>query len=79
MVFRGAESMTPVDKQVLANVVIDPDAWYDHVLKTFGEQRANAMLAAKVERHYADYVRESEKPDYQNRAMREESEKQMTR
>lgn len=63
--------MTPVDKQVLQHVVMDADAWYDHVLRTFGETRANAMLAAKVERHYQDYVRESARLGYRNRAERE--------
>lgn len=63
--------MTPVDKQVLHHVVMDADAWYDHAIKTFGETRANAMLAAKVERHYQDYVRESAKPDYKTRAERD--------
>lgn len=63
--------MTPIDRQVLANVVVDVDAWYDHALKTFGEARATAMLAAKVERHYQNYVSESAKPDYKTRAERD--------
>lgn len=63
--------MSPLDKQVLSHVVVDADVWYSHALKTFGEATANAMLAAKVERWYQDYVRESAKPDYKTRSERE--------
>lgn len=63
--------MTKSDLDCLAHVVIDPQAWYDHVIKTFGEARAEAMLAAKVERHWENYVQESAKPDYKSRLERE--------
>ena len=63
--------MTKSDFDCLAHIVIDPQAWYDHVVKTFGEVRAEAMLAAKVERWWADYTTASAKPDYKTRAERE--------
>ena len=63
--------MTKSDFDCLAHVVVDPQAWYDHAVKTFGEARAEAMLAAKVERHWADFVTESARPDYKTRLERE--------
>ena len=63
--------MTKSDFDCLAHVVVDPQAWYDHGVKTFGEERAQAMLAAKVERHWQSYVTESEKPDYKTRIERD--------
>ena len=63
--------MTKSDFDCLANVVVDPQAWYDHGVKTFGEARADAMLAAKVERHWQSYVAESAKPDYKTRIERD--------
>ena len=66
--------MTQSDFDCLAHIVVDPQAWYDHGVKTFGEQRAEAMLAAKVERHWQSYVVESAKPDYKTRTEREQAE-----
>ena len=66
--------MTKTDFDCLAHVVVDPQAWYDHVVKTFGEQKAQAMLAAKVERWWQEYTIESAKPSYKTRAMRDADE-----
>ena len=63
--------MTKSDFDCLAHVVVDPQAWYDHAVKTFGERKAEAMLAAKVERWWAEYTRESAKVEYKTRAQRE--------
>ena len=66
--------MTKSDFDCLAHVVLDPNAWYDHAVKTFGEAKAEAMLAAKVERWWAEYARESAKPQYRNRVERDADE-----
>lgn len=63
--------MTQSDKDVLAYIVIDPDEWYSHAIETFGQQKADAMLAAKVERWWDEWKIESSKPDYLTRAQRE--------
>ena len=63
--------MTQSDFDCLAHVVLDPQAWYDHAVKAMGQQRADAALAAKVERWWNEYTTESAKPDYQTRAQRE--------
>ena len=63
--------MTKSDFDCLAHIVVDPQAWYDHGVKTFGEARAEAMLAAKVERWWVEYVRESAKPQYKTRSERD--------
>ncbi len=54
------------DKAILAHVVIDPDAWIDHALKTVGEQ----AVTAKVERWKPDYLKEKERlgENYKTRA-----------
>lgn len=71
--------MTPTDRACLAHIVVDSDAWYDHALKTFGEQKAEAMLAEKVERWWAEYTRDSVKPDYKTRLQREATLEAITR
>ena len=63
--------MTKSELDCLAHVVTDPDAWYDHAVKTFGQQRADAMLAAKVERWWSEYIQASAQPDYKTRAVKE--------
>ena len=63
--------MTKSDFDCLAHIVVDPQAGYDHVVKTFGEPKTEAMLAAKVERHWQSYVTESAKVGYKTRAERE--------
>ena len=63
--------MTKTDFDCLAHVVVDPQAGYDHAVKSFGETRAEAMLAAKGEIHLQSYVTESAKPDYKTRSERE--------
>ena len=63
--------MTKSEFDCLSHVVLDPQAWYDHALRTFGEEKANSFLAAKVERHWNSYVTESAKPDYKTRIERD--------
>ena len=63
--------MTNDQKAVLAHVVVDPDAWYQHAINTFGQEQADQFLEKKVERHRADYELESQKSGYKNRAEHE--------
>ena len=63
--------MTKEQRIVLAHVVIDPDAWWAHAVKVFGEAKAGEMLAAKVARHKSDYELSMQKGGYKTRAERE--------
>lgn len=62
------------DRDVLAHVVIDPDAWFAHVLKTFGEEKATELLAQKVVRWKPDYEMALAAGIYKNRAERDAEE-----
>lgn len=64
------------NREVLAHVVVDPDAWLDHVVTTFGEEKAKEMLLAKVERWKPEYIADKERlgSEYKNRAARDEEE-----
>lgn len=42
--------MLKEDLEVLAWVVVDPDAWYANAVKVFGDERAQEMLASKLAR-----------------------------
>lgn len=64
--------MTEPEREVLAFVVVDPDAWYEHVLKTFGKERAEELLRAKVATHWSAY-KIARAGDYKTRAEREKS------
>jgi len=55
------------DKAVLAHVVVDPDEWVSHALKTVGKQ----AVTAKIEKYRADYLLKKDLPGYQTRAERE--------
>lgn len=70
--------MTQDELDCLAYVVIDPESWYDHAIKTFGQQKAEAMLAAKVQRWWNEWKIESSKPNYLTRAQREAQGKKET-
>ena len=67
--------MNDEQKLVLAHVVIDPDAWYQHAINTFGQEKANQFLAEKVARHKPAYEQAIKKPGYKNRAEREAEER----
>ncbi len=43
--------MTDDQKQILAQIVADPDAWYAHAIEYGGQQWADECLAAKVATH----------------------------
>lgn len=63
--------MTQDEFDCLAYVVIDPNEWEQHAIKTFGAEKAQAMLAAKVERWWKEFKIASAQPGYQTRAERE--------
>jgi hypothetical protein len=63
--------MNNEQKLVLAHVVVDPDAWYEHAITTFGQEKADQFLAEKVTRHQADYDKAAKESNYKNRAQRE--------
>jgi hypothetical protein len=62
--------LTIEDKAILAHVVLNPDVWVDHTLKTVGEQ----AVMAKIERWRPHYEAEKIKPDYKNRVERDTAE-----
>ena len=63
--------MKPEQRDVLAHVVADPDAWWRHAVATFGEGPAVLHLEAKVARHRAEYTKAAAQPGYKPRAERE--------
>jgi hypothetical protein len=64
------------DREILAHVVEDPDAWLTHAVNTFGEEKAALCLANKVEKWKPVYEAEKVKPDYMNRVQRDAIEKE---
>jgi hypothetical protein len=77
--------MTQDQKDVLAHVVIDADAWdahqRAHFIQKHGEKEgtriANANLLAKVKRirEKTDFLRVKDAPEYKNRIARDADEK----
>lgn len=63
--------LTKNQREVLAYVVVDPDAWYTHAVATFGQSVADQHLAAKVKRHEDSYLSAKKELDYKTRAERE--------
>ncbi len=65
--------MTEEQRAVLAHVVIDPDAWYDHAISVFGRQKARECLVEKVDRWRPSYedALAQEGAGYRARAERE--------
>ena len=59
------------DKVVLAYVVIDPDAWLAHAVKTFGKEQATIFLKQKVDRWRPEYLAKKVLPGYKNRVERD--------
>lgn len=69
--------LTDRERAVLAHVVIDPDAWWEHCCSCDGSNGKRALnheqcLAAKVSRWESDYDAAFAQPDYKTRAVREE-------
>lgn len=65
-----AHAMTPEQREVLAHVVVDPEAWEAHCMETLGDACQDA-LRKKVARWQSDYEAAKSDPDYQTRAERE--------
>jgi hypothetical protein len=61
--------MTNEQREVLAHVVLDPNAWEAHAIETFGAERAAQMLADKVARWLPSYEA-ARGPGYKPRAQR---------
>ena len=66
--------MTPRQRAVLAYIVVDPGAWYQHAVNEFGQQLADTHLQAKVSRWADEHARESRKQGYKTRAERDADE-----
>lgn len=63
--------MNTYQRAVLAHVVIDPDAWYAHVVSEFGQGKGDETLGSKVARWESEYLAQKDRPGYQTRAQRE--------
>ncbi len=76
--------MTKDQKDVLADVVVDPDAWdahqRAHFIAKYGAEKgtaiADANLEAKVARWKPQFEQRKGRQDYKTRAQRDEIEKQ---
>ena len=64
--------MNNEQKLILAHVVVDPDAWYQHAINTFGQEKADQFLKEKVAKHKPSYEEAIKKPDYKNRFERDQ-------
>jgi hypothetical protein len=62
--------MNADERAVLAHVVVDPDAWEQHAIETFGAARAAQMLSEKVARWKLAYKAAAVSPNYKPRAER---------
>ena len=63
--------MNDRQRTILAHVVIDPQAWYDHGVATFGQEKADIFLAQKCRRWEGEYERSRKDTNYKTRAERE--------
>jgi hypothetical protein len=65
--------MTKEQRDVLAHVVADPDAWMAHAVATFGQETAERFLQDKVARWRDAYLlaRSREREGYADRAQRD--------
>ena len=73
--------LTTNERAVLAHVVLDPGAWWEHVQSRDGSDgkrklNAEACLGAKVQKYSGEYetALARDGADYQTRAEREEEE-----
>ena len=66
--------MTNDEKKILAHIVVDPDAWYNHAVSWFGQELADQHLAVKVAKYKDQYDGEKVKPGYKNRLERDQEE-----
>lgn len=71
MVTFALAGMTQEEKDVLAHIVENPQAWYAHCVVKFGLKSAKQMLKAKVKRWRSKYEQARNLPGYQTRAERE--------
>ena len=63
--------LTQEERDILAHVVVDPDAWVAHAVSVRGEEQAVKDLAAKVARWKPEYEKAKESIDYKTRAERD--------
>ena len=63
--------MTKEQRDVMAHVVLDPDAWYAHAVKTFGQSLADKHMTDKVAKWKPSYDAAVAKGDYKPRAEKE--------
>ena len=68
-------ALTDNERCVLAHMVVDPDAWWEHATN-WPKIDQEAALAAKVERWKPSYDGECHNPDYKTRAVRQAEEDQ---
>ena len=69
-----ARKLTTKEHEVLAHIVVDPDAWWAHASKPERKTPAEDALAAKVTRWKPKYDQENGKAGYKNRAVRNQEE-----
>ena len=67
-------ALTTEQREVLAHVVVDPDAWFSHAVATFGAEKAAEFLEAKVARWGPDYEVKKAAGGYKDRAARQAEE-----
>lgn len=65
--------LTEEQFNVLAHVVIDPNAWYEHVCNRYDEVSARIMMEQKVSKHSAAYKEAASKPGYKTRSELEDN------
>lgn len=71
-----ARALTTNERAVLAHIVVDPDAWWEHATD-WPKIDEEAALKAKVERWQEECDVEHAKPDYKDRAVRQGEEDQL--
>lgn len=69
----ATRALTTNERNVLAHMVIDPDAWWEHATN-WGQVDEEAALADKVARWQSDYEAAVAAGNYQTRAEREAAE-----
>lgn len=66
--------LTELEHNIVAHVVVDPVAWWDHANHEDRKVDAEQALAEKIARHSEEYLAASAEPDYKNRAQRDAAE-----